>query len=408
MPPEAPVTSARLPVRSNIACLISVQPSRAQRQRRPRPACRRQASRQPSAIRLASPDSTLPAPISTKSSTPAAASQAIALAPAHHAGHLLDQLPPDLRRVADRRRRRRWRRAAPAAARAATCASASAITSAAGAISAQWKGALTGSRIARLAPLALAISTARSTAARSPETTTWPGPLSLAACADLALGAPPRRPARGCVEVEPEQRRHGALADRHGLLHGPAADAEQPRRIGEVEAARRGQRGIFAERVAGDVGDASAERRRPRASSTRSAAMLTAISAGWAFSVRVSSRPGPPRSSPDSFSPSASSTSSKTARASGKASASALPMPTAWLPWPGKVNATVIRLARRTGFRSSCRRRRGFQPFEEDLSSLATTNGRHLFIIPDKKPADDNSKSRKCGGNVTDFLTGAG
>jgi hypothetical protein len=24
-------------------------------------------------------------------------------------------------------------------------------------------------------------------------------------------------------------------------------------------------------------------------------------------------------------------------------------MPTAWLPWPGKVNATVIRLAHRTG-----------------------------------------------------------
>ena len=44
----------------------------------------------------------------------------------------------------------------------------------------------------------------------------------------------------------------------------------------------------------------------------------------------------------DSFSPSASSTSSKTARASGKASARSLPMPTDWLPWPGKVNAIDI------------------------------------------------------------------
>ena len=44
----------------------------------------------------------------------------------------------------------------------------------------------------------------------------------------------------------------------------------------------------------------------------------------------------------DSFSPSAESTSSNTARAAGKASARALPMPTAWEPCPGNVNAAVI------------------------------------------------------------------
>ncbi|MGY4295876.1 hypothetical protein ACVWXN_003971 [Bradyrhizobium sp. i1.4.4] len=43
-----------------------------------------------------------------------------------------------------------------------------------------------------------------------------------------------------------------------------------------------------------------------------------------------------------SFSPSAASTSSNTARATGKASAKALPMPTAWDPCPGNVNAAVI------------------------------------------------------------------
>src|ERR1039458_142150 len=53
-----------------------------------------------------------------------------------------------------------------------TFASACAITSAAGCIKAQWKGADTGSSMARLAPLVLAISTARSTAALSPDTTT--------------------------------------------------------------------------------------------------------------------------------------------------------------------------------------------------------------------------------------------
>ena len=62
-----------------------------------------------------------------------------------------------------------------------TPASACAIASAAGCISRQWNGADTGSSIARLAPLVLAISSPRSTAALSPEITTWPPPLSLAA-----------------------------------------------------------------------------------------------------------------------------------------------------------------------------------------------------------------------------------
>ena len=43
----------------------------------------------------------------------------------------------------------------------------------------------------------------------------------------------------------------------------------------------------------------------------------------------------------DSFWPSASSTSWKTSRACGLAAASALPMPTAWLPCPGKMNARI-------------------------------------------------------------------
>ncbi len=54
------------------------------------------------------------------------------------------------------------------------------MTSAAGSISAQWKGAETESIMARRAPLPLAISIARSTADLCPETTTWPGALSLA------------------------------------------------------------------------------------------------------------------------------------------------------------------------------------------------------------------------------------
>ena len=51
--------------------------------------------------------------------------------------------------------------------------------------------------------------------------------------ADLALRGL-RRDRRGRVEVEPEQRRHGAGADRHRLLHGVAADAQQPRGVGDA------------------------------------------------------------------------------------------------------------------------------------------------------------------------------
>ena len=70
-----------------------------------------------------------------------------------------------------------------------TLASASAITSAAGCISAEWNGADTGSSIARRTPLALATSTARSTAVLWPDTTTCPPPLSLAACTSSPCAA---------------------------------------------------------------------------------------------------------------------------------------------------------------------------------------------------------------------------
>ena len=77
-------------------------------------------------------------------------------------------------------------------------------------------------------------------------------------------------------------------------------------------------------------------------SSARIAASDTARSPGCAFSVRVSVSKGPSHRIFESFSPSAASTSAKTARDDANASASALPMPTAWLPWPGKMNATDI------------------------------------------------------------------
>src|SRR5215467_8945103 len=61
--------------------------------------------------------------------------------------------------------------------------------------------------------------------------------------------------------------------------------------------------------------------------------------AGCAFSVRKRSDSGPSHISLDSRWESTSSTSSKVSRAGAKASAKALPMPTLWLPCPGKMKA---------------------------------------------------------------------
>ena len=63
------------------------------------------------------------------------------------------------------------------------------------------------------------------------------------------------------------------------------------------------------------------------------------MSAGWALAVRVSASMGPSHITCVRLSLRAASTSSNTALAAGKLSASALPIPTAWLPWPGKIKA---------------------------------------------------------------------
>ena len=100
------------------------------------------------------------------------------------------------------------------------CSSASRMASAAGCISAQWNGALTGSSTARRAPNFGASSTARSIAVLAPQITTWPGALSLAASQTSPSAAALASSWLG--EIGAEQRRHRPFADRHRLLHGAA------------------------------------------------------------------------------------------------------------------------------------------------------------------------------------------
>ena len=222
-----------------------------------------------------------------------------------------------------------------------TSASALAMTSAAGCIRLQWNGADTGSSMARLAPLVLAISSGAFDRGLVAGNHHLPAAIVIGGLADLTL----RRLARdrhGSLVIEAEQRGHGADADRHRLLHGETAGAQQARGVGNAQAAGGGQRGIFAERMAGHEGGVAPDRETGFGLQTRKVANETAISAGWAFSVSCRVSAGPSQMMAVSFSPSAASTSSKTARAAGNASARALPMPTAWDPCPGKVNAAVI------------------------------------------------------------------
>ena len=111
-----------------------------------------------------------------------------------------------------------------------------------------------------------------------------------------------------------------------------------------LSAPRRRQRRIFAERMAGDEAAACRQTSSsPSRSSTRTTAMLTAISAGWAFSVSVSSLSGPSNISCESFWPQRLVDLLEHLRApAAKASARARPMPTACEPCPGNVNARAI------------------------------------------------------------------
>ena len=183
-------------------------------------------------MRLTRPASTLPAPSSTKRVTPSARHIGDALAPAHRrpsparrgsariAAGSVTALAAD---IGDQRRLGRDE--------SSTSFSASAIASAAGCISAQWKGADTGSSSARLAPFELG---------------------ELHRPLDRRLGAGDRRPGRRrCrwrpgrsrrsdrgrspprvaiaddgAEIEAEDRRHRAFADRNRLLHRLAAQAQ--------------------------------------------------------------------------------------------------------------------------------------------------------------------------------------
>ena len=296
-------------------------------------------------MRLIRPVSTLPAP--TRRSVHALLPHLEnAFAPAHQPGHLLHQQTLDLDRVA-------LRRGADVGdqrhhgGRSATSPRPRPFRLGGGRISAQWKGALTGNISSAWTPRSAAMTMARSTAALSPLNTTCPGALSLAAPQISACAAASAGDRRAQVEIDAE---HAAIAP---SPTGTAAastgrGASRAARHRRAEAPRPGERRIFAERMAGDVGDARAEIEAAILLQHASTARLAAISAGCAFSVRTRSLSGPSNMRRERRWLSASSISAKTSRAVTKAPARSRPMPTACEPCPGKTRARVIPLSGRS------------------------------------------------------------
>ena len=240
MPPVAPVTERRLAGQiEHRRCLLYAQASAdglrsIDRRRRRRSRCRST----PSAMRLTSPLSTLPAPIST------------------------ERADAGLRHV-----RRPTRASAPCRSparpggggsrpdRVIGAASTLATSGTAGASDAHLRPAPPPSRRRRAA--SARNGTARTPAAASRAWRLWPWRSRPRARPPPCRRKPPpgrrrcrwrpgstwpcaasRSDRRGHVEFEPEQRRHGAVAHRHGLLHRAAAHAQQPRRVGNAERCR--------------------------------------------------------------------------------------------------------------------------------------------------------------------------
>ena len=222
------------------------------------------------------------------------------------------------------------------------------MASAAGCIRAQWKGADTGSRTARLAPASLASSQARSTAAVEPEITIWPGALSLPAwqtSPSMAPGAAMAsaqtfstasisRPMRAAMAPWPTGTAFCISVPR--VLSSRAVSARE-----NVPAAARAE---YSPSEWPATKPARAFRSNPPSDfSTARTARLAVMIAGWALAVRVNSSSGPSNMILESFCFRVSSTSWWTSRAAAKASWMSLPMPTVWDPCPGKISARAMK-----------------------------------------------------------------
>ena len=231
-------------------------------------------------------------------STPSRASASTDLLPAHGRRDLAHQPVAALvRRRAPRGRPRCSPAATRGIARSAAARGRVASRSCAGSMSAQWKGADTGSGTARLAPAALQSALARSTASVWPAITTWPGRVDVGRRHHLPLRPPRGTPPRSRGRSRP---RMAAIAP---TPTGTASCMYWPRR-------RTGHRRVRQRRARppppapstrrGCGPATKAGRDAARGQSARSAATLVARIAGWVLAVSCRSASGPSKHSRES------------------------------------------------------------------------------------------------------------
>ena len=270
------------------------------------------------------------------------------------------------------------------------------MPAAASAMSAEWAATETGSTMPRRAPRSLAPATAASTAARSPEITTWPGALRLATVR-LPCGSAEGDQLGEPRVIEADDGRHGARSSLAGGLHLAAALADEPDRVAQGDHACRDHGRVLAHGVAGGVGglrDGDAGRRPTLAKSgqegdrdghqgglsvDRQVELLGRAVESQAAD-RLAQRVVGLR---------------EDAEAAGEAAARALPMPTDWDPWPGNTNA--IR-SMSCGWSPSARRRtpgRARPRGAGTVCPLRPAEGRPVSCRQGT-PTPDGTKERVC------------
>ena len=197
--------------------------------------------------------------------------------------------------------------------------------------------------MARLAPISLARPIARSIAAAWPDNTTWLGSLSLATsqtCPPAAAAAiffASSRSAPSSAAIVPTPTGTAACIAWPRILSSFAVFGSP-----KEPAAHKAE---YSPRLWPATNCAALRRSTPPSLvSTANTATAWAMIAACAFSVSLSSSSGPSLISLKRCWFSASSTSPNTSRAAALASARPEPMPTAWLPCPGKRNARMVPL----------------------------------------------------------------
>src|SRR6266566_4051435 len=216
-------------------------------------------------------------------------------------------------------------------------------------ISEQWKGALTGSTFARLAPRSSASLTARSTAAACPEMTICSGELMFAGSQTSPCAESPQTPATASRSIP-------RIAAIEPVPTGTASCMYLPRlrTVRTASAKPIVPAATCAEYSPRLCPATNAGCLIPFSCSTRQAATETVRMAGCVFSVRRSWSSGPSKQNCESLVPSASSASSKVWRARGYRSARSFPIPTDCDPWPGNKNATCVALLSSTVMSITC------------------------------------------------------